>query len=134
MKTLLDTGPLVALLNSRDRFHRWTLDALLGITPPLWTCEPVITEAAYLTGNGEVILEMVAERHLRIGLDLAEQAEAVAALLKRYGDRMDLADACVVRMSELTKKSQVFTLDRRDFTVYRRNGRESIPLIAPPVR
>ena len=44
---------------------------------------------------------------------------------------MDLADACVVRMSELTKRSQVLTLDRRDFSLYRRNGRTVIPLITP---
>jgi predicted nucleic acid-binding protein len=77
---------------------------------------------------------MIAERHVRIGFDLADQADEVSTLLKRYGTRMDLADACLVRMSELTKKSQVFTLDRRDFSVYRRNGREAIPLIAPPIR
>jgi predicted nucleic acid-binding protein len=98
---------------------------------PLWTCEPVLTEAAYLSAQGEAILEMVANRQLRIGLDLSEQAAEVASLLKRYGRRMDLADACIVRMSELTKRCQVFTLDRRDFSVYRRNGREQIPLLAP---
>lgn len=131
MRTLLDTGPLVALLNARDRYHQWTLDALAGMSLPLWTCEPVLTEAAYLTAQGEAILEMVASRQLRIGLDLSEQAAEVAGLLKRYGGRMDLADACIVRMSELTKRCQVFTLDRRDFSVYRRNGREQIPLLAP---
>jgi uncharacterized protein len=131
MRTILDTGPLVALLNARDRHHQWTLDALSRLVPPLWTCEPVVTEAAYLTGRGKEILEMIAERQLRIGLDLDEQSSAVAALLKRYRGRMDLADACIVRMSELTKRCQVFTLDRRDFSYYRRNGRETIPLLVP---
>lgn len=74
---------------------------------------------------------MLDERQLRIGLDLEEQSAAVAALLERYGPRMDLADACVVRMSELTKRCQVFTLDRRDFGYYRRNGRAVIPLLTP---
>jgi predicted nucleic acid-binding protein len=131
MRTILDTGPLVSLLNARDKHHQWTLDALSRLAPPLWTCEPVVTEAAHLTGRGKEILEMIAERQLRIGLDVEEQSLAIAALMKRYGPRMDFADACVVRMSELTKRCQVFTLDRRDFGYYRRNGREAIPLLAP---
>jgi predicted nucleic acid-binding protein len=54
-------------------------------------------------------------------------------LLKKYADRqMDLADACIVRMSELTRDCRVITLDRNDFEVYRRNGRDVIPLIVPP--
>jgi predicted nucleic acid-binding protein len=97
----------------------------------LWTCEPVLAEASHLTGQVRAILDMLAEQRLRIGFDLEEQATATAALLARYGKRMDLADACVVRMSELTKRCVVITLDLRDFSVYRRNGREIIPLIAP---
>jgi predicted nucleic acid-binding protein len=57
----------------------------------------------------------------------------VLALLKKYADRdMDLADACIVRMTELVRDSRVVTLDRADFSVYRRSGRDVIPLIAPP--
>ena len=131
MRIILDTGPLVALLNRRDRHHAWTLRALEAVPPPLWTCEPVLTEAAHLTGAGPQILEMVASGALRIGLDLEAQAPGVAALLRRWGGRMDLADACVARMSELTRRCRVFTLDRRDFSVYRRNGRDVIPLFTP---
>lgn len=131
MRTILDTGPLVALLNRSDRHHVWTQQAFARVQPPLWTCEPVLAEASHLTGQARAILDMLAEQRLRIGLDLEEQATATAALLARYGKRMDLADACIVRMSELTKRCVVITLDRRDFSVYRRNGREIIPLIAP---
>ena len=131
MKTLLDTGPLVALLNRNDEHHSWVLDTLETLSPPLWTCSPVLTEAAYLTGRAADIMEMVADGHLRLGLDIEKQADAIQSLLNRYGKRMDLADACVVRMSELTKRSQVLTLDRRDFSFYRRNGRTVIPLITP---
>jgi predicted nucleic acid-binding protein len=131
MRTIVDTGPLVALMNARDKHHRWTLGVLADLRLPLWTAEPVLTEAAHLTGRGKELMEMLEARQLRIGLDLEEQAEPIAALLDRYGPRMDLADACVVRMSELTKKCRVFTLDVRDFSFYRRNGREMIPLIAP---
>lgn len=131
MNVIVDTGPLVALMNAGDKHHAWTLDALARVTAPLWTCEPVLTEAAYLTGRGRELLDMLADGTLRVGLELEDQADAVARLLTRYGRRMDLADACVVRMSELRKSYQVFTLDRRDFSYYRRNGREVIPLLAP---
>lgn len=132
MKTILDTGPLVALLNRRDRHHAWTVAALERVALPLWTCEAVLTEAAHLTGAPKAILDMVSTGALCIGLEVDDQAEAIASLLGRYGDRMDLADACVVRMAELTRQCRVFTLDRRDFSVYRRNGRDVIPLLAPP--
>lgn len=131
MKTLLDTGPLVALFNRDDQYHQWALDTLDTLPLPLWTCAPVLTEASYLTGRPADIMEMVANGHLRLGLDIEKQADAIQSLLSRYGKRMDLADACIVRMSELTKRSQVLTLDRRDFSFYRRNGREVIPIVSP---
>jgi len=132
VRTIVDTGPLVALLNRNDQHHGWTLQALERLTPPLWTCEPVLTETAYLTGRGWDLLEMLSEGRLRIGLELENQADGVAALLRRFSGRMDLADACVVRLSELTKRCQVFTTDYKDFSIYRRNGREMIPLLVPP--
>lgn len=131
MRTILDAGPLVALLNRKDEHHAWTIAALDRLSPPLWTCEPVLTQAAHLTGAGRQILAMLSAGALRIGLELEDQSDAIAALLGRYGAQMDLADACVVRMSELTRKSRVFTLDRRGFSFFRRNGRDVIPLLAP---
>ena len=131
MTVILDTGPLVALMNAGDRHHEWTVDALSRIAPPLWTCEPVLTEAAHLTGKGRAIVAMLADGTVRVGLELEDEADGVGRLLTRYGRRMDLADACVVRMSELRKNCPVFTLDRRDFSYYRRNGREVIPILAP---
>ncbi len=131
MKTIVDAGPLVALLNRRDAFHEWVMQALKALPLPLLTCEPVLTEAAYLTGKPAALLAMLGEGSLKIGIELDEQGDAVRRLLDRYGARMSLADACVVRMSELSRRSRVFTLDRTDFSVYRRNGREVIPLIVP---
>jgi predicted nucleic acid-binding protein len=127
----VDTGPLVALFNAGDEHHDWMLAVLAGLELPLWTCEAVVTEAAYLTGKGRELLEMIAGRKLRIGLSVDAQAEAIGSLLGRYGPRMDLADACIVRMSELTRDCRVLTVDRRDFSFYRRNGRQVIPLLAP---
>jgi predicted nucleic acid-binding protein len=131
VKTIVDTGPLVAMMNRADHHHAWTVGALESLAAPLWTCEPVLTEAAYLTGQGRTVLDMVSSGFLRIGLEIEDQADGIGSLLARYGKRMDLADACVVRMSELSLQCRVFTLDRRDFSVYRRNGRNVIPLLAP---
>lgn len=131
MRTILDTGPLVALLNRRDKFHAWVAETLQALSLPLRTCEPVLTEAAHLTGKPGALLQMLGDGSLEIGIELAEQGDAVRRLLDRYAPRMSLADACVVRMSELVRDSQVLTLDRVDFSIYRRNGRETIPLIAP---
>lgn len=131
MRAILDTGPLVALLNRRDRHHEWAREAFAQVQPPLWTCEAVITEASHLTGRPRAILEMLSEQHLRLGLDLDEQAAGIAALIAKYGTRMDLADACIVRMAEMTKRCVVVTTDRNDFSTYRRNGRDVIPLITP---
>lgn len=131
MRTIVDTGPLVALLNRRDTHHRWVTEVLSGVELPLWTCEPVLTEAAHLTDRPVVIMAMVADGVLKLGLEIEDEAEALKRLLKRYDKRMALADACVVRMSELARDCRVFTLDRTDFSVYRRNGRDVIPLIAP---
>ena len=77
---------------------------------------------------------MIQAGDIVLAFDLAAQAGSVLALLKKYADReMDLADACIVRMTELTRDCQVVTVDRGDCSVYRRNGRAVIPIIAPPV-
>jgi predicted nucleic acid-binding protein len=131
VRTILDTGPLVALLNRNDQHHAWSVQAFERLTLPLWACEPVLTEASYLTGRPREILAMVRDGEIRIGLAVEELAVAIAKLLARYPERMDLVDACVVRMSEMARDSRVFTTDHGDFSVYRRNGRDVIPLIAP---
>lgn len=131
MKDLLDTGPLVALVNRRDKFHAWAKETFGNLRGPVWTCEAVLTEAAHLLKNPKLIADMVADGSMRIGLRMDEQSRAIARLLERYSPFMDLADACVVRMSELYRDSRVITLDRKDFSVYRRNGREVIPMLAP---
>ena len=131
MKTLVDTGPLVALLNRRDKFHDWVKETLKALARPLLTCEPVLTEAAHLTGRPGVLLEMLDEGSLKLGIDLEEQSDPLRRLVERYSPRMSLADACLVRMSEMIPRSRVFTLDRADFSIYRRSGRDVIPLIAP---
>ena len=91
-----------------------------------------MTEAAAVTGEPAAIVEMIQNKEIILAFNFAQHTEAVLRLLKKYRDRhMDLADACIVRMTELTKDSRVITVDRSDFQVYRRNGRDLIPVLAP---
>jgi len=131
VKTILDAGPLVAFLNDRDEHHNWAIEMVQRLPEPLWTCEPVLAEAGHLSNQAEAILEMLASGVIRIGLELEDQTDGVLRLLRKFGPRMDLADACVVRMSEIFPDSQVFTTDRQDFSIYRRNSREVIAVLLP---
>jgi hypothetical protein len=106
------------------------------ILPPLATCEAVFTEACYLarrTGVGvQAILELVERGVVRVAFELEENFASVSALIQRYANvPMSLADACLVRMSELVPNCVIFTLDS-DFRIYRRHGRQKIPLLIPP--
>jgi predicted nucleic acid-binding protein len=133
LKNILDAGPLIAALNRRDSYHQWAREVLKHLGAPFYSCPEVITEAAAMTGKATAILEMVQAQEIVLDFDLSSQISGVLALLKKYRDHdMDLADACVVRMAELNRDSRVITVDRDDFSTYRRNGRDLIPLIAPP--
>ena len=132
---LADTGPLVAALRKRDAHHAWTRAQLGACAAPLVTCEAVLSEAFFLlqgvSGGRDALAAMIDRGLLEVRFDFQDEREATLRLLRKYADTpMDFADACLVRMSELHRQSQVFTLDR-DFSAYRRNGRERIPLIAP---
>jgi predicted nucleic acid-binding protein len=133
---LLDTGPLVASINRRDRFHEWTKAQLAQIEPPLFTCEAVLAEACFLLrqlpdGSGAVA-ELVARKILEVPFRVDAHARSLAALMEKYANvPMPLADACLVRMSELHEESLVMTLDQ-DFRLYRRHGRQVIPTLIPP--
>ena len=135
MTHILDAGPLIAALNRDDRHHRWAREHLARLGPPFVSCPEAMAEAAAMTGQPAAIVEMIRAGDIVLDFDLAKQAASVLALLKKYADRdMDLADACIVRMTELIRDSRVITVDRGDFSVYRRNGRDLIPLVAPPAR
>ncbi len=130
---LVDTGPLVALLNAGDRQHASVARQLALLKPPLITCEAVLAEATHLVrhlpGGRAALLEMVDEEFLGVGLQIAAQSTELLALVKRYASvPMSLADACMVRLAELHPRSPVWTFDS-DFTVYRKNGRQVIALV-----
>jgi predicted nucleic acid-binding protein len=134
-QVLLDTGPLVALIDKRDQYHSWATTTVATLPPPFLTCESVISEACFLLGrvtNGKnAVVGMVKAGHLKISFDLEAEINRVGELLIRYQSvPMSLADACLVRMSEQFSESAVLTLDN-DFTVYRRNTNQIIPVIMP---
>ena len=132
MRGIADTGLLVALVNSRDAHHTWALRVAEQVAEPLLTCEPVLAETAFHLGNVELILEMVSEEFVALAFDCNDHLQQLMALAKRYADRRpDLADLCLIRMSELFPNHSIITVDQ-DFRVYRRNKREVIPMICPP--
>lgn len=130
---LVDTGPLVALLNAGDRRHASVARQLALLEPPFITCEAVLAEATHLVrhlpGGRAALLEMVDEGFLSVGLQISAQSAELLTLVKRYASvPMSLADACMVRLAELNPRSPVWTFDS-DFMVYRKNGRHVIALI-----
>ena len=134
MKGIADTGFLVAFARSRDLHHPWATRVAEQVTEPLLTCEAVLAETAFHLGNAGLVLEMIFEEFIALSFDCSDHLPQLAELAKRYADRKpDLADLCLIRMSELYPNHSVITVDQ-DFRVYRRNKREVIPLISPPRR
>ena len=135
MKGIADTGFLVAFANANDKHHKWAAQLATRVTEPLLTCEAVIAETAFHLKSAAVALAMVNEGLVALAFDCREHLVQLARLADRFADQKpDLADLCLVRMSELFPKHSVITIDRTDFQVYRRNKREAIPLLSPPVR
>jgi uncharacterized protein len=133
MKGIADTGFIVAFGNRTDSHHVWAVDLARTITEPLITCEPVLAEAAFHLGSSAYVLALIRDEMLRVAFDCARNLEQLFSLARRYEDRKpDLADLCLVRMSELYPRHSVITVDENDFRVYRRNKREVIPTICPP--
>jgi len=133
VKAIADTGFLVAFANRRDRHHSWAVDLAGQIREPLLTCEAVLAEAAFHLRNAALALAFVREGLVRPALSIAEHLPRLAELADRYRDREpDLADLCLIRLSELYPRHPVITTDVTDFRVYRRGRREAIPVICPP--
>ena len=133
MKGIADTGFLVAFANRNDRYHDWAVEVAEGVTEPLLTCEAVLAEAAFHLESVSVVLAMLREGLVTLAFDCRDHLPQLALLADRYASRNpDLADLCLIRMSELFPRHSVVTVDRRDFRVYRRNKRDTIPLVCPP--
>lgn len=134
--TIVDTGPIVALLSDADRWHGWSKEQFARLRAPLLTCEAVVSEAGFvLRGDRqatEALFGLLERGVLELRFALAAEHPAVRALMRRYANvPMSIADACLVRMAELVNAA-VLTMDS-DFRIYRRLGRQVIPLVAPRI-
>ena len=132
---LLDTGPLVSFLASGWEHHEWAAEEWKRLRPPMLTCEPVLTEAAFLLKregrHTDPLFALLDRGVIRIGLSIQEQQADLRVLMRRYRNRrMSLAHACLVRLSEIHADAEVLTLDS-DFRIYRRHGNKVIPVRMP---
>jgi predicted nucleic acid-binding protein len=132
---LLDTGPLVSYLASGLEYHVWSVEQWKQFRPPLLTCEPVLTEAAFLLKregrDADSLFALLDRGVIRVALSVEAQRADLRALMRRYRNRpMSLADACLVRLAELHDHSELITLDS-DFRIYRRHVNKTIPVRMP---
>lgn len=133
-RVLLDTGPLVAILSQRDDYHRVCVEQLRELSPPLLTCWPVLTETAWLLRKEPFTIQRLFqgfETGLLKLMALDETAAPwIATFLYRYRELgAQLADACLVYLAEHEKIETVFTLDRRDFSVYRLSDKRPLNIL-----
>ena len=132
---IIDAGPLIAYLDAGDQHHDWAAAQFRLFDQPLLTCEAALSEAFFLlrdtAGAVERLLQLLDRGLVIPRLHLAQELPAIASLMRRYQQvPMSLADAGLVRLAELHPHAKVFTADS-DFTIYRKNGRQTLPLIAP---
>jgi predicted nucleic acid-binding protein len=130
---VVDAGFIVAALSRRDRHHEWADVHARQHVPPWLTCEAVLAEAFHLLGIAEwPPLEALLRRRAVIpAFDLSTELDRILGLMEKYRDvQMSLADACLVRMTEIVADPIVLTTDA-DFRVYRRHGRQVVPCLVP---
>lgn len=128
---IIDASAIAAIFSRRDQWHTSALPLAYELPKPFLTCEAAVSEACFLLGSLgiEQLFAFIRQDLLRIEFSLAREAESVALLMRKYANvPMSLTDACLVRMSELVRESSIFTFDG-DFRIYRRHGRERIPLV-----
>lgn len=130
---LVDSSFLVALLRQRDSQNAWAADAATRFGPPWHTCEAVLSETVYVLGpeQAKFLLELLTLQALHISFAIANHLERLVALMQKYTDvPMSLADACLVRMTEILPDPVLLTTDG-DFRIYRRHGRQVVPCELP---
>lgn len=133
-RVLVDTGPLVAIFSSNDSYHAICVSSSKELAPPLLTSWPVLTEAAWLLRAYPAAVRRLLQsvrRGFLEPLDLGREfALWCAAFMERYEDMgVQLADASLVYLAERESIETVFTLDRRDFSVYRTSRKRALTII-----
>ncbi len=130
---IADSGALVALLDPREEHHVWARETLLRQPRPWQTCESVLSETLYLLYESQVrgLDQLLRRSDLRLGFNLEADLFKVFDLRAKYASiPMSLADACLVRMSEILPDPVVVTTDAH-FRIYRRHSRQVIPCLLP---
>jgi predicted nucleic acid-binding protein len=135
-RVLVDTGPIAAILSRRDQYHRVCVEALKEMPGPLFTCWPVITEAAWLLRRDATAVQQLLHSLDTGFLELlpltTADAKPIAAILKKYRDiRSQLADAALVHLATRDGLDTIFTLDQRDFSVYRLSKGRTFRVLPP---
>jgi uncharacterized protein len=133
-RILVDTGPMVALFSEDDGHHERCSEALKSLHPPLLTCWPVVTEAAWLLRKRPHSLHQLFDGFNGGFLTLlpldADDLPAIAALMRRYESAgLQLADAALIHLAERENIRTVFTTDRRDFSIIRLKRNQLLRLI-----
>ncbi len=134
-RLIIDTGPLVAWLDSDDQWHSQTARLSRQLRPPFLICEPVLTEVCFLLQRQPAAINQISAwleiGYLQPAFSLNSHRERVFALIHKYNNLpMSLADACLVRMVEAGIGDRVFTLDEH-FRLYRQSGRRVVPVLMP---
>jgi predicted nucleic acid-binding protein len=135
VSVLIDTGPIVALLNRRDQHHDWATAAAEGLDAPLHSCEAVLAEAHHLLsgvhdGNRR-LNELVDAGRLDLAFRYRDHAGRVHELMTKYASvPMSFADACLVALAESLRDPRVFTVDE-DFRIYRRRRNRPLEVLLP---
>lgn len=129
---VVDAGFLVALLARTETRHVWAVAQARHLPPPWKTCEAVLSEAFYLLGvHGSKLTALLQRRAVVCTFHLSEEIDEVLKLMAKYSDApMSLADACLVRMTEMLADPIVVTLDAH-FRIYRRHGNKTIRCLMP---
>jgi uncharacterized protein len=130
---LVDAGFLVALLSSRDTHHKCAASQVNEFAPPWSTCEAVLSEVYHLLGESgrPAVSALLRRRAVGIAFEIAQHIEPITKLMEKYSAvPMSLADACLVRMTEVLADPMILTTDH-DFRIYRRHSRQVVPCAMP---
>lgn len=131
---LADTGLFVAFFRENDYYHKWAIDIFRTIEPPFFVCESVISETLFQSNKQNIgkILDLIESGVVEISFDLSKEKDSVFKLMRKYADLpMSLADACLVRMSEMNPYAVIITLDKH-FETYRKHRRNKLSVLIPP--
>lgn len=133
----MDAGPLVAYIYRRDQYHGWAQHQMANLATPLYTCEPVLSEAFHLLEDAHMgarrLVTFLRSGAAEVQFSYVKNTGRIHQLLLAYADQpMSFADACLVRMAEIHPGSRVFTTDRH-FHIYRKQNGNPIDVVSPDI-